>query len=296
MIDKNRIYHLDLLYNQVPVPFVIKTMEEIDKQLGGIADNPHRHNYYTVIWSFTATGKHIIDFKEYPIKPHQIFFVNPSQVHQIISDPNPTGYVILFTPEFLERNSIRSDFISNLKLFQLRDESAALPINLKMREKLKIFADQMLEAFNSNADLSMDIIGAYLKLFLIECNGHCSLSKNTNTQSVEVGKTLVKKFKEIVEKNFSKWHQVKEYADALNVTPNYLNEVIKTAINVSAKEFIQNRIVVEAKRMIVFTNKSSKEIGYEMGFEDPSHFSKFFKSQSGQTLQEFKKALDITGY
>ncbi len=296
MIDKNRIYHLDLLYNQVPVPFVIKTMEEIDKQLGGIADNPHRHNYYTVIWSFTATGKHIIDFKEYPIKPHQIFFVNPSQVHQIISNPDPTGYVILFTPEFLERNSIRSDFISNLKLFQLRDESAALPINLKMREKLKIFADQMLEAFNSNADLSMDIIGAYLKLFLIECNGHCSLSKNTNTQSVEVGKTLVKKFKEIVEKNFSKWHQVKEYADALNVTPNYLNEVIKTAINVSAKEFIQNRIVVEAKRMIVFTNKSSKEIGYEMGFEDPSHFSKFFKSQSGQTLQEFKKALDITGY
>lgn len=296
MIDKNRIYHLDLLYNQVPVPFVIKTMEEIDKQLGGIADNPHRHNYYTVIWSFTATGKHIIDFKEYPIKPHQIFFVNPSQVHQIISNPDPTGYVILFTPEFLERNSIRSDFISNLKLFQLRDESAALPINLKMREKLKIFADQMLEAFNSNADLSMDIIGAYLKLFLIECNGHCSLSKNTNTQSVEVGKTLVKKFKEIVEKNFSKWHQVKEYADALNVTPNYLNEVIKTAINVSAKEFIQNRIVVEAKRMIVFTNKSSKEIGFEMGFEDPSHFSKFFKSQSGQTLQEFKKALDITGY
>jgi AraC family transcriptional activator of pobA len=296
MIDKDRIYHLDLLYNQVPVPFVIKTMEEVDKQLGGIADNPHRHNYYTVIWSFTATGKHIIDFKEYPIKPHQIFFVNPSQVHQIISNPNPTGYVILFSPEFLERNSIRSDFISNLKLFQLRDESAALPINLKMREKLKIFADQMLEAFNSNADLSMDIIGAYLKLFLIECNGHCSLTKNTNTQSVEVGKTLVKKFKEIVEKNFTKWHQVKKYADALNVTPNYLNEVIKTAINVSAKEFIQNRIVVEAKRMIVFTNKSSKEIGYEMGFEDPSHFSKFFKSQSGQTLQEFKKALDVNGY
>lgn len=291
MIDKSRIYHLDLLHNQVPVPFVIKTMEEIDIQLGGISDNPHRHNYYTVIWSFTATGRHIIDFKEYPIKPHQIFFVNPSQVHQIISDPNPTGYVILFTPEFLEKNSIRPDFISNLKLFQSRDESAALPISLKMREKLKLFADQMLAAFNSNDALSMDIAGAYLKLFLIECNGHCSLSRNTNTQSIEVGKTLVKSFKEIVEKKYTQWHQVKDYADALNVTPNYLNEVIKTAINVSAKEFIQNRIVVEAKRMILFTGKSSKEIGYEMGFEDPSHFSKFFKNQSGQTLHEFKRSL-----
>jgi YesN/AraC family two-component response regulator len=291
MPTKNNIYHLDLEYNNVPVPFVIKTMEEIDEQLGGISDQPHRHNYYTVIWPFTATGKHIIDFKEYPIQPHHIFFVNPDQVHQIITDPKPTGYVLLFTPEFLEKNSIRSDFIANLKLFQQRDESAALPINVRMRDKLKIFADQMMSAFNSMNELSLDVIGAYLKLFLIECNGHCSLSKNINTQSVEVGKTLVKSFKAIVEKQYTKWHQVKDYADELNVTPNYLNEVIKSAINISAKDFIQNRLVIEAKRLVVFTEKSSKEIGYDLGFDDPSHFSKFFKSQSGQSLQDFKKSI-----
>jgi len=139
--------------------------------------------------------------------------------------------------------------------------------------------------------LSLDVIGAYLKLFLIECNGHCSLSKNINNQSVEVGKTLVKSFKAIVEKQYTKWHQVKDYADELNVTPNYLNEVIKSAINISAKDFIQNRLVIEAKRLVVFTEKSSKEIGYNLGFEDPSHFSKFFKSQSGQSLQDFKKSI-----
>src|SRR5512135_1376613 len=117
MSGTTAIYSLDLKYNDEPMPFVIKTMEEIDEKLGGIADSPHRHNYYTVIWSFTATGKHIIDFKEYPIEPHHIFFVSPEQVHQVITDPKPTGYVILFTPEFLEKNSIRQDFIANLKLF-----------------------------------------------------------------------------------------------------------------------------------------------------------------------------------
>src|ERR1035437_138913 len=108
-INQN-INNLDLLYNDIPVAFVIKNMEDIDRRLGGIADNPHRHNYYTIIWSFTATGKHIIDFKEYPILPQHIFFVSPEQVHQVITDSGPTGYVILFTPEFLQKNSIREDF------------------------------------------------------------------------------------------------------------------------------------------------------------------------------------------
>jgi hypothetical protein len=61
------------LYNGNPVPFVIKTMEEIDLALGGIADNPHRHNYYTIIWPVNATGKHFIDFREYQIQKDHIF-------------------------------------------------------------------------------------------------------------------------------------------------------------------------------------------------------------------------------
>jgi AraC-like DNA-binding protein len=291
MPGRDKIYSLDLHLDGMPMPFVIKTMEEIDRQLGGIADNPHRHNYYTVIWSFTATGKHIIDFKEYGIFPDHIFFVSPEQVHQIITDPGPTGYVILFTPEFLERNSIRPDFIVNLKLFQKSDETPPLPLSGKMSETLRIFADQMLAAFRSDYELRFETIGAYLKLFLIECNGHCSLSDESNSQNVEVGKTLVRNFRDIVEKHFTEWHQVKDYAEALYVTPNYLNEVIKSAMNISAKEYIQNRLLLEAKRMAVFTVKSSKEIGFELGFEDPSHFSKFFRTNSGISLMDFKASI-----
>jgi len=291
MPSKEKIYSLDLTYNDTSSPFVIKTMEEIDSKLGGIADKPHRHNYYTVIWSFTATGKHIIDFKEYEILPQHIFFVSPQQVHQIITNNKPTGYVILFTPEFLEKNSIREDFIANLKLFQKSDETPPLHLSENMIATLKIFTNQMMTAFLSENEMRFETIGAYLKLFLIECNGHCSLQPSTNTQTIEVGKSMVRHFKEIVEQHFKKWHQVKEYAEILNVSPNYLNEVIKTAIQISAKEFIQNRITLEAKRLAIFTNKSSKEIGYDLGFDDPSHFSKFFKINTGQSLQDFKSSI-----
>lgn len=286
-----KIYSLDLKHQDTVVPFAIRSMEEIDALQGGITDRPHRHNYYSVIWSHTATGKHIIDFKEYPILPNHIFFVSPFQVHQVNTNPSPTGIVILFTTEFLQKNSIREDFISNLRLFRESDETPPLPINEQMSIQLSQFAKGMKDAFESTDDLRFDTIGAYLKLFLIACNGHCSLFPDTNPQSLEVGRSLIKRFKEEVEKHFHEWHQVKEYASELNVTPSYLNELVKSNINQSAKEYIQHRLVLEAKRMSLFTSKSSKEIGFDLGFEDPSHFSKFFKTTSGHSLQEFKEML-----
>ncbi len=292
-MQENKIYSLDLTYNGSPMPFVIKTMEEIDEALGGIADNPHTHNYYTIIWPLNASGRHIIDFKEYPILENHLFFVSPGQVHQVITDPRPTGYVINFMPEFLEKNSIRNEFIADLKLFKKSDETPPLAVNETIAAALKVFADQMLHAFHSQKDMLLEIIGAYLKLFLIECNGHCSLSPNNNLQSIEVSKTLVKNFKALVEKQFNTQHQVKYYAEKLNVTPNYLNEVIKTSMNTSAKEFIQNRLILEAKRMVVYTEKSAKEIGFDLGFDDPSHFSKFFKNNTAQSLQDFKESLSL---
>ncbi|MCX6287984.1 MAG: helix-turn-helix transcriptional regulator [Bacteroidetes bacterium] len=286
---QQKIYNLELLDNGIPASFVLRTMEEIADRQQGIADDPHRHNYYSVIWPFSGSGRHVIDFNEYPILPHHIFFVSPSQVHQIISGPETTGLVLLFTPEFLMKNSIREDFISNLRLFRDSSETPALPLSNPMLQNLQLFAGHMSDAYASGQEMKYETIGAYLKLFLIECNSHCNLFPDTNTQRLEVGKSMVQRFKNLVETHFNQWHQVKDYAGALHVSPNYLNEVIKSNIGTSAKDFIQNRILLEAKRTAVFTGKSSKEIAFELGFDDPSHFSKFFKSGSGQSVLEFKQ-------
>ena len=98
---QKKIYSLELLDEGIPASFVLRTIEEIAGRPKGIADDPHRHNYYSVIWPFSGSGRHVIDFREYPILPHHVFFVSPKPVHQIISCPETTGLVILFTPEFL---------------------------------------------------------------------------------------------------------------------------------------------------------------------------------------------------
>jgi AraC family transcriptional regulator, transcriptional activator of pobA len=287
----SRINNVDLIYKGNPAAFVIETLGQISNEQLGAEIDPHRHNYYSMIWTISGSGKHIIDFREYTIKAGQIFFVSPEQVHQVILDGTLTGIVIRFTCDFLQKYSIREDFITNLRLFRTSDDTPPLPIGDKMKGKLKMFADSMLEAFHSSLEMRYDAIGAYLKLFLIECNSGCSLYPEANPQNAEVGRSLVRSFKNLVETHFRNWHQVQDYADALNVTPGYLNEVIRSAISQSAKEYIQSRITLEAKRMSLFTNQSFKEIGYALGFGDPSHFSKFYKSHTGQSLQEFKVSI-----
>ncbi len=284
---------LDLMYNDMPAEFLFATMEEVDRESGGITDDPHRHSYYTIIWPTDAGGQHIIDFREYEIKNNHIFFVSPGQVHQVITTPAPKGYVIMFTPCFLERNSISCDFISDIRLFRNSDETPPLEVAGSRADKLKFYAEEMSASHEEyltggNQGLMLEKAGAFLKLFLIECNTECTLNNNGNTQNIQVEKIMVKKFKQLVEENFNRLHRVGEYASLMSVTPNYLNEVISDAVKVSAKEMIIQRVVLEAKRMVLFSGKSAKEIGFDLGFDDPSHFSRFFRNSAGVSMQEFK--------
>jgi AraC family transcriptional regulator, transcriptional activator of pobA len=284
----SEIENIDLVFEGKPASFVIQTIESLPGAMDKSTEEPHRHNYFTVIWPVSGSGKHMIDFREYAIQPDHIFFVSPEQVHQVNIETPVSGYLVRFTCEFLERYSIRQDFITNLRLFKGCDDTPPLPVNDSIKKHLHLFCNNMMEAFQSGNEMRFETLGAYLKLFLIECNTSCTIMPVGNPQNIEVGRTIVRNFKNLVESHFSEWHQVKDYASALNVTPGYLNEVIKTSIGQSAKEYIQNRLVLEARRLSLFTSQSFKEIGFGLGFNDPSHFSKFFKSSTGRSLQEFK--------
>ncbi|MDD2985086.1 helix-turn-helix transcriptional regulator [Flavobacterium sp.] len=270
------------------VSFGISKMEDIYSKRNGKADEPHRHNYYTVLIINTAKGLHKIDFNTYALSNNQIFFVAPGQVHQVIETEKSFGYAMTFSNLFLVENFIPLSFIDSLNLFQNYGQSPPLLPNKAQFDSIKDFADQIFNLFNSDATMKHLSIGSFLKLLLIECNNICSINP-IETDIDTTGDNLIRSFKSAVNANYKKEHSTTFYANQLFITPDHLNRTVKSKIGKTAKDYIQARIITEAKRLLYFTDLTNKEIAYELGFNEPANFSAFFKKNTKVSPSIFKK-------
>jgi len=283
----------ELTHNNQEVTFAIRSMKEVIEMFGTTKDIPHSHQYYTLIWSQNASGRHIIDYQDYQMKPDDIFFVSPGQVHQIEHTPEPEGWVILFSCDFLSKNYVSDSFISDLNLFSDVGSTPPIHINPETAFKLNEIVHHIYETFYSEDDFKFEKMGAYLKLFLIECAPYAHHpEKDDNPQFLHAGGQIVKEFKNLLEQHFTDWHKVSQYANKLNISSDYLNNVVKSSIGSNVKELIQKRIILEAKRLGLHTEYSNKEIAYRIGFSEPSHFSRFFKKVEGKPFSNFREELN----
>lgn len=270
------------------VSFAISKMEDIYTKHNGKTDEPHRHNYFTVLIIKKAAGQHKIDFNTYELSDHQIYFVAPGQVHQVIETEQSVGFAMTFSNQFLVENSIPLSFIASLNLFHNYGQSPPLLPEQKQFEIIEIFVTNIFELFNSDATMKHLSIGAFLKLLLIECNNICAINP-VESDMDNSGNNLIRAFKTAVDENFRKEHSTTFYANELHITPDHLNRTVKSKIGKTAKEYIQARIITEAKRLLYFTDETNKEIAYELGFNEPANFSAFFKKRTKVSPSNFKK-------
>lgn len=269
------------------VNFRIAKMEEVFTKRKGKVDDPHRHNFYTVLIINKANGLHKIDFNAYEMGERQLFFVAPGQVHQVIERENSYGYAMTFATEFLVENSIPLSFIESLNLFQNYGQSPPLQPLPEKFDQIERFAQQMFDLYEQEPNMKNLSLGAFLKLILIECNNLCAINP-IESQMDHSGDNLIRNFKALVDQHFRTNHSTNFYADLLNITSDHLNRTVKSKIGKTSKEYIQSRIITEAKRLLFFSDLSSKEVGYELGFNEPANFSAFFKKHVNISPSNFK--------
>ncbi|MFA9392923.1 MAG: AraC family transcriptional regulator [Prolixibacteraceae bacterium] len=289
----NAIPTHELKHEDEHVFFAFRTMEENHKKAKGEKPLPHRHDFYTVLLVKNACGSHFIDYEEFKMKPRSIFFVAPGQVHQVVvTNEHPSGDILMFSEEFMSRNYISEEFISNLGMFSCGINTPPIELEEESFVKISNLSAEINCEFAGDSTFKFDSIASYLKLILIECNAYAVLPKDSNPQNIQSGRPLIKQFRHLLDKHVNSWHKVNEYAEAMNITPDYLNNVIKTNVGKTAKELIIQRIILEAKRLGLHTDLSTKEVAYQLGYDDPSHFSKFFKKETAQSFTDFKAQLE----
>lgn len=274
------------------VPFVYRTMQEVEERRNQTPDLPHRHDYFTVLVVEEAEGTHQIDFTNYPLRPNTVYFVSPEQIHHVtLTQPTPRGHVVLFRPDFLQNYSIAPAQLYDMDLFFNCDESRPIELTTAEMHQLQPFLSAIANEVAESNLQKWEAVGAWLKLFLVQCKRFKAANYLPNKPLDKRKSEIVKQFKNDVEQLFKQFHKVGDYADRQLLTANHLNDVIKAETGTSAKDFIQNRLVLEAKRLARYSELSAKEIAYQLGYEDVAHFSKVFKKAENVAFTEFRTNL-----
>lgn len=255
------------------------------------ASHPHRHNYFEVLFFNADGGSHEIDFQSYPIEKHSIHFVSPGQVHLLRRDPKVTGYVLSFTDDFFLDRASSSMFIDTLPFFI--NPSTVPIVRITDEESRKDIIDIIPRIQKEYASVNPDkiqVIASWMSLFLISCR-RLYLNQVHSEEKIPLKNETTRKFKKLVEENFAENKSVSEYASLLNITPGHLNDTIQKELGKTASDLIHERIILEAKRLLYHSEKTIKEIAAALNYDDPSYFTKFFKSNTDLTPDQFRKAI-----
>jgi AraC-like DNA-binding protein len=216
-----------------------------------------------------------------------VYYVKPGQALLLDVTENVKGHVISFAREFVELYETKGSELFNTQLFHPSASTPVIHIRNDVAYFMASIANEMMQEYRSYLDLRVEILKGFLKIFIIYLSRQAQTADATTVWSRKAD--LVNLFFTHLEKHFAAKKMVKEYAEMLTVSPNYLNDTVKEISGYTASHHIQQRIVLEAKRKAVFEGYSMKEAAYDLGFFDPSHFSKYFKNCSGINFTDFKK-------
>ena len=250
---------------------------------------PHRHDdFYEILFLTQGEGIHTIDFQQYAIRPNTIFFLSPGQIHELALSEDVQGYIILFTSSFYHFNKTDPHKLFELPFFYNLSQETP-PIYLDNAECIQTLTNLFREAISENKQYLSDkdeAIRALLDLILIQCKRIYPLSQQD--EKTNKGKIMVKRFKQLIEEKCKENLSVKDYANLLAISPNYLSETVKSVTGRTSTDLINDRMILEIKRLLKHTDMGISEIAYSLNFADQSYFSKYFKKLTGLSPLEFR--------
>ncbi|MET7257829.1 AraC family transcriptional regulator [Dyadobacter fermentans] len=174
-------------------------------------------------------------------------------------------------------------------LFYGSGQRMFMAIDEKHGRKLDLLLQVFKDEFEMQDPIQGEMMLALLKRLIIIIT-RLARDQYISEQDLPSDKLdIVRKYNLLVENHYRQQHQVKFYADQLNKSPKTLSNLFALYNHKSPLQVIQERVTLEARRLFFYTDKTAKEIAYELGFEDANHFSKFFKKQTGQSPTDFKK-------
>lgn len=255
----------------------------------GHSSMPHSHSFYQLIWFHSNEGKHFVDFESFDIKRDRLFFIAKNQVHYFEKRKDCKGVLLHFNESFIHQNERDIDFFIEYNLFN-NLEVPYFQIPPALISTFENYVNQIkTEIGNTDSFGHQSILTHTLKSLLISIERE----KRKDLPKVETYASPLPflEFRKLLEEGYRKNWSVSKYAQDLNISTKTLNNLIKSKTGKTTSTLINDRIILEAKRLLCHSDSFVNQIGYDLGFEDASYFVKFFKKHVNLTPSDFRNSI-----
>lgn len=236
---------------------------------------PHYHDFFQVSL-LRGEGRLMHDFREKDIRGLTLLFITPGQVHTVKPGDGMRGVIVSFTREFFDAGSeAATRLLLELPFYFSPDTAPWLSLDPERETEIPDLFRQLQAEYDQAGPGAVEVLRALLRILCVKAARlHAARSPAPRANRADA---LVRGFQLAVEKHFARRPSLAPYARELGVSVNHLNDVVSAATGRAAGEHIRLRRLLAAKRQLLHSELSVSEIGYQLGFKDPSYFSRFFR-------------------
>lgn len=248
-------------------------------------EESHKQDFYSILFLDSCHGEIEIDNHKIYFNCPKVVIIQPNSISKINLHPEATGRIVSFTETFFSLR-YNNNALHDFSFFE-NDCKPYMALTTFQKEHLNTFFELFEYEYNAILKDKNKVLRSYLNILLVQLERIYNPEKNSRVHNSKNEK--IKEFEKLVEQHFKENKMPSFYAKKLHVTPNYLNKICNSEVGKTAGDIIRKRVIIEAQRLLHYTNLSINEIGHDLGFENTSYFVTFFKKQTQVTPEQFRK-------
>jgi AraC family transcriptional activator of pobA len=256
------------------------SIEQLTKQVP-FRHIPHRHDFYHLFWIESGNGTFVSDGRSYPLTRGSLIFVSPGQVHAWKCNDTLKGYVLCFEPASLFSGSDRPyRLLHDLAQFSATTKDrATFQVAGSTYRILRVAFKNLADEFHGSAEFRCDMVRSQITALLIRLHRLCLSTPSVEAQGYSTH--LTNRFLSLLEKEAGKLQRARYYTSALSVSPRVLVDAVLAETGKSPSAWIRDRTLLEARRLLIYTDLTISEIAYRLNFRNVSYFVRFYRRLAG---------------